>query len=409
MYHDKVVAFFDQLFDPQFAGKPFMRHYLDYYFDLYWDLHVGVQGAAIPADVRQIGESFNTVLAYRNPRDPIVYEHYMKVRAKLDCLKTWIAARVDDVATGKVAHPEKTFVYYWLKNAGDGAHFSRKDVVFEAFHNFVALSQWGNTMFGIMSRLSTDGGNPDVRAAFSKAMSASAPAVSDGGSVPDAQPFTPLELFVMELFRTISPNGGSLSAVVDARASQYGESPYSKLRARFERHLYAATPHTSTSMDPLHWTNPQKFDPDRYKTVPTSAQIDEAKAKADGLSEMSVRRHVDQGRRRAQRRDHEQRIRHGVRRGRRKADAGLRLRGLRPVRVRLSPVSGRTAHDPGVRGLLTESVEGQDRVRESAFAESEEGAGRSDGGDRRRDRLQARVIVRQGVLWESAQTGILSV
>ena len=68
-----------------------MRHYLDYYFDLYWDLHVGVKGDAIPAEVRQIGESFNTVLAYRNPMEPIVYEHYMKVRAKLDFLKKWIA------------------------------------------------------------------------------------------------------------------------------------------------------------------------------------------------------------------------------------------------------------------------------------------------------------------------------
>jgi cytochrome P450 len=273
MYQKKVVAFFDHLFDARFAGQPFMRHYLDYYFDLYWDLHVGVQGTAIPAEVRQIGESFNTVLAYRNPKDPIVYEHYMKVRAKLDTLKGWIAERVDDVATGKVSNPERTFVHYWLRNAGDGTHFSRKDVVFEAFHNFVALSQWGNTMFGIMSRLRNDGGDPDVRAAFTKAMTVD----------PPATPFTPLELFVMELFRTISPNGGSLSAVVDARASQYGESPYAKLRARFERHLYAASPHTSTSMDPRHWTNPRQFDPDRYKTVPTSAQIDDAKAKEMGF------------------------------------------------------------------------------------------------------------------------------
>lgn len=35
MYSGKVVAFFDQLMAPQFAGKPFMRHYLDYYFDIY--------------------------------------------------------------------------------------------------------------------------------------------------------------------------------------------------------------------------------------------------------------------------------------------------------------------------------------------------------------------------------------
>ena len=48
---------------------------------------------------------------------------------------------------------------YWLKNAGDGSHFSKKDVVFECFHNFVALSQWGNTIFGIMSRLTEDGGD----------------------------------------------------------------------------------------------------------------------------------------------------------------------------------------------------------------------------------------------------------
>src|SRR6516225_4849577 len=38
MYGEKVVAFFEALLDPKFAGKPFMRHYLDYYWDIYWDL-----------------------------------------------------------------------------------------------------------------------------------------------------------------------------------------------------------------------------------------------------------------------------------------------------------------------------------------------------------------------------------
>ena len=156
------------MFDPQFAGKPFMRHYLDYYFDLYWDLHLGVKGDAIPAEVRQIGESFNTVLAFRNPLQPIVYENYMKVRALLDSLKQWIDERVKDVATGRVAEPREDLRWYWLKNAGNGEHFSKKDIVFECFHNFVALSQWGNTIFGIMSRLSKDGGDPDVRAASAR-------------------------------------------------------------------------------------------------------------------------------------------------------------------------------------------------------------------------------------------------
>ena len=102
-YQKKVVAFFDQLLDPKFAGKPFMRHYLDYYFDIYWDLHLGVKGDAIPAGVRQIGESFNTVLAYRNPTRQIVYENYTEVRELLDPLKEWIDARVKDLESGRTA------------------------------------------------------------------------------------------------------------------------------------------------------------------------------------------------------------------------------------------------------------------------------------------------------------------
>jgi hypothetical protein len=62
-----------------------MRHYLDYHFDIYWDLHLGVKGA-IPAEVRQIGESFSTVLAYRNPMQQVVYENYMNVRTLVEPL-----------------------------------------------------------------------------------------------------------------------------------------------------------------------------------------------------------------------------------------------------------------------------------------------------------------------------------
>ena len=75
MYSAKVVAFFDGLLDPKFAGRPFMRHYLDYYWDIYWDLHLGVKGDAIPPQVRTIGESFNTVLAFRDPTQRVVYEN----------------------------------------------------------------------------------------------------------------------------------------------------------------------------------------------------------------------------------------------------------------------------------------------------------------------------------------------
>lgn len=277
MYGPKVVAFFDKLFDRRFAGKPFMRHYLDYYFDLYWDLHLGVTGDDIPFQVRQLGESFNTVLAYRNPLLPITYQNYMIVREHLDFLKSWIDDRLADIENGKTKAPEKTIAWYWLKNAGDGSHFAKKDVVFECFHNFVALSQWGNSMFGIMSRLSEDGGDPVVRASFVEAMNG----VFNSA---DAVAFSPLELFVMELFRVISPNGGSISAIKDARKSAYGASPQARFGVPLERHSYISTPHTSTSMDPIHWKDPDTFDPTRYLRVPTSDQVAEDTCRQIGLA-----------------------------------------------------------------------------------------------------------------------------
>jgi cytochrome P450 len=76
----------------------------------------------------------------------------------------------------------------------------------------------------------------------------------------------------MELFRTISPNGGSISALKETRAPP------------FPRHGYIITPHTSTSMDPRHWEHPEKFDPTRYRGVPTSHDIDEAQARRLGFA-----------------------------------------------------------------------------------------------------------------------------
>jgi hypothetical protein len=242
-----------------------------------------VKGDAIPPQARTIGESFNSVLAFRDPIQQIVYDNYMTVRALLSFLRKWIDERLDDISNSRIANPERTIAWYWLKNAGDGAHFGKKDVIFECFHNFVAFSQWGNTIFGIMSRLSQDGGDPNIRAAFEKTMSGNYD--SAGGA-----PYTPLEMFVMELFRVISPNGGSLSAISDTRnpaaSDNYGDtvSPVVRVGQPYERNGYMISPHTTTSFDPRHWTNPQQFDPDRYRNVPTSAQVDEAKSKQIGFA-----------------------------------------------------------------------------------------------------------------------------
>ena len=265
MYGDKVVSFFDKLLDDSNVGKPLMRLYLDSFFDLYWDLHLGVKGDAVPASVLEIGQAFNTVLAYRDVTQKIVYENYMTVRSHLAFLKEWIDDKLADLASGKIPNPEKTFAYYWIKNAGDGENFAHKDVVFEVFHNFVAFSQWGNTMYNIMLKLAKDAGDPEARAWFKKTME---------GNPDDAsgKPFTPLERFVMELFRVIVPNGGSISALAEVRTPPY------------ERFGYVVTPHQSTSFDPTQWKDPETFNPERYNSAPTSHEIDSAKCDEMGFA-----------------------------------------------------------------------------------------------------------------------------
>jgi cytochrome P450 len=265
MYGDKVMAFFDELLDDSNAGKPLMRTYLEGYFDLYWDLHLGVKGDAIPKKVRQVGASLNSVLAYGDPAEKTVYENYMIVRSHRSYLTTWIDERISDLIKGRTANPEKTFVHYWIKNGREGHDFSRKDVIFECVHGFFAFSQWGKTIYKIMLKLAKNAGDQNVRNWFKRTMESNFDEARHAA-------FTPLERFVMELFRTISPNAGSESALEEPEPAPY------------QRHAYVITPHPTTSLDPRHWRDPEKFDPDRYNSVPTSDQIDDAKCQELGFA-----------------------------------------------------------------------------------------------------------------------------
>lgn len=264
-YRPKIVAFWDQLFSPAHAGKPLMSVYLSTFWDLYWDLHLGVKGDAIPQQVRDIGASFNAVLAYRDVTQKIVYDNYMTVRKNLDFLKKWIDDRLADLSSGKTADREKTFGWYWITNGADSGHFDHKDVVFECFHNFVAFSQWGNSLYNVMSVLGRDGGNQEAKDWYAKTM-------SGPFDQPDGSAFGPLERLVMELFRTISPNGGSISALNET------SDPV------FERHSFMVNPHASTSHDPVQWGNPDAFDPSRYQKAPISSEVDEARIHQMGLA-----------------------------------------------------------------------------------------------------------------------------
>ena len=153
-------------------------------------------------------------------------------------------------------------------------NFRRKDIVFECFHNFLAFSQWGNMLYNVMSRLEPNTGDPAVRSWFARTM-------KDSPDEMDASAFTRLDRFVMELFRTISPNTGSVSALA-AQRQAFGE--------RYTLFNAIVTSHPETSRDPVHWTNPDDFDPDRYKQAPTTEQNDEARCKQVGLAQCPFNR-----------------------------------------------------------------------------------------------------------------------
>jgi cytochrome P450 len=265
-YADKIRGFFNRLLSVENAGKPLMAHYLDSYFDLFWDLHLGIAPGDIPPFVRQIGHSFNAVIAFRDPMLGVVFENYMKVRELRTALKEWIDAKTNEVMNRKIKNPEGTFVYYWTKNGKEGEDFRRKDIVFECFHNFAAMSQWGNAIYNMMVKLAKSTGDPAAKAWFKRTME------SDHDRL-DAGAFTPLERLVMELFRTTSPNPGSISSLQELRPVHGAD-----------RYVYAITSHMAASFDPSQWANAAEFNPDRYIDAPTSDQTGEAKAKAIGFA-----------------------------------------------------------------------------------------------------------------------------
>src|SRR5262249_29566985 len=156
-------------------------------------------------------------------------DSYQAVRAQIGFLKQWIDERIADLIEGRAREPEKTFVHRWITNGEESEFFRHRDVVFECFHNFVAFSQWGNTIYNVMLRLARAVGAPDVRAWFERTM-------ASGGDQSDGAAFSRLERFVMELFRTISPNAGSISAIE--------EPPYRPLQL----HGYVVSPHLATSL-----------------------------------------------------------------------------------------------------------------------------------------------------------------
>ncbi|MGF1681935.1 hypothetical protein [Photobacterium minamisatsumaniensis] len=232
-YREKVSCFFEQLLDKDNVDKPIMSNYQNSYLDLFWSLHLDVMPNDIPDYAKGIGLNFMNCLALVTPLVPLseenaidrmhsYYKSYMYVRENRSKLDRWIKPHVDTI----VANPDKytnTFVHYWDIN-GDknmaGGHFEKNDIVFECFHNFLALNQWGNVIYNIMNLLREDNNEPQalqIQAYHQELMSGDYN-VNDGD-------FTKLDYFVFDLLRAIMPNDGSISrAKYDGKINQFTDT-----------------------------------------------------------------------------------------------------------------------------------------------------------------------------------------
>ena len=96
----------------------------------------------------------------------------------------------------------------------------------------------------------------------------------------------------------------------------------------------------------IPWTGPTRSNSTQAATVMCRPVRRWTRRRASRSASPSARStYDDEGQRRSQRSHGQQRVRHGVRCGRRQAAAGLRLRRFRAIRFRLSPLPGRATHD----------------------------------------------------------------
>ena len=304
IYHDnyayKVNRFFDQLLSADNAETPLMDQYLNLYPELYWQLHLGVEADDIPENIKEIATAFNKVFAILEPVNTTDKEidktdqlkqarefkdNYLYVRDHHQELKDFITLNLEKLENNPQAYSD-TFCYHWMLN-GEGV-FDKKDIIFECFHNFLALSQWGNTIYNIINLLRDDF-CPDeynyelsvkVKNHFEELMAGDYDAPSS-----ECSPFSKLDTFTMELFRVIMPNPSSFSSV------ELGGNYSTKHVNVLNFHI-----HHSIGNSPLHWPDAEQkviekdgkefkvwiapFDPTRYDSVPDSSKVDEAGLKS---------------------------------------------------------------------------------------------------------------------------------
>lgn len=265
-YEKKVHHFFECMFAASNTDRPLMDIYREGYLDLYWDLHLQVSPNDIPDFAKQIGLEFINCWAIFVPlnlNDPDQslsfkksYEYVRKYRPKLI---NWISEHVEKIRSNPEQYKD-TFVHYWLANdggEGDGS-FKNEDITFECFHNYLALSQWGHTIYKMMELLREDNTADkakQVQQKYYEIMCGNYQETDESG-------MSSLDYLAMEFFREIVPNGGSISRF-------YAAGRYSELVDELNAHA-----HKPLALSSLHWENPFEFNPDRFRDAPKSHEID---------------------------------------------------------------------------------------------------------------------------------------
>jgi len=271
-YEPKVKAFFTDMLSSENQNQPLMQKYEDGYLNLYWDLHLHVSPENVPDFATTIGLDFINCWAIFTPIIPDNIElarsfkkSYENVRELRPTLLNWVSENVQAIRDNPDSFQE-CFVHYWLKNDGMGeGAFTNEDITFECFHNYLALSQWGHTIYRTMQLLRRDNQSEDaqlVQQRFEEVMLQA--------DIEDERGFSPLDYYTFELFRIITPNGASISAF-DA-TGQYSDNIY-ELNAHS---------HVTMAHSPIHWDDSElqedgsykaPFNPDRYQDAPMSDEI----------------------------------------------------------------------------------------------------------------------------------------
>ena len=233
------------------------------------------------------------------------------------------------------------------------------------FTTFVAFSQWGNTIYNIMLKL---------RRGHRRSGCAGLVQEDDG-----------------ERLRQCGRRG--LHA---ARALRDGAVPHDLARtAEASPPLdEVSTPPLSgtaislarirpTSLDPLHWKNPDQFDPSRYQGAPTSHEIDEARMQQIGFARCPFDRtafDVKDGRKASLNNSAFGTVYGVVAR-----QAAARLRLCRLCARSGSAIAAAPASNSTIQvfeDFLQESVEGQDRLREARPCQGRAATDRAENGHR---------------------------